>query len=157
MTRAEYRAYLRSPEWAAVRRLALRRHDGLCGLCGTRYAVHVHHRTYANVGAEGPEDVVAVCGPCHEVQHPEKGRFAGEGRRRRPQTLPSAPTPGRSRAERKRATRAIRGARERWTGEVVLEGTKVRAEKLRAERERAERLVAEGRAKRGLDPNGTQP
>jgi hypothetical protein len=61
-----YVAYLRSPEWATRRAEALARAGGRCERCGAP-AREVHHRTYERVGAERPEDLQALCAPCHRV------------------------------------------------------------------------------------------
>ena len=65
----QYDAYLRSPEWRsrAARQLA---EDGQrCRVCNSGEDLHVHHRTYANRGAEKPGDLVTLCGACHLSFH----------------------------------------------------------------------------------------
>ena len=64
-----YIAYLKTPEWATRRGEALQRAGGRCQRCG-ELAVGVHHLSYERVGAELPEDVIALCAPCHRLAHP---------------------------------------------------------------------------------------
>ena len=41
-----------------------------CQVCGERDTrLDVHHNTYDRYGDEGPFDLVALCGGCHEVFH----------------------------------------------------------------------------------------
>jgi 5-methylcytosine-specific restriction endonuclease McrA len=67
--RARYDAYMVSPEWRSTRRAVLRRAHGRCHYCGRDNAIQAHHLTYARLGHERPEDLVAVCVPCHEQIH----------------------------------------------------------------------------------------
>src|SRR5215207_11742500 len=62
----EYRQYLRTEGWKQRRQVALDRAKGFCEDCGTRTNFEVHHRTYKRIGNERPEDLVAVCGRCHD-------------------------------------------------------------------------------------------
>ena len=69
---AEYSRYLASPEWAAKRRLVLKRAGGLCEGCGIARATDAHHLTYDHKYEELLFELVAVCRPCHMRAHPEK-------------------------------------------------------------------------------------
>jgi 5-methylcytosine-specific restriction endonuclease McrA len=71
----DYRRYLRSELWKQNRAPALERARGLCEDCGAARDLDVHHRTYARKGAEHPEDLVALCRPCHTARH--KGDRSG--------------------------------------------------------------------------------
>lgn len=65
-----YTKHLRSPAWKRFRRLILARSNGNCEQCGlTAKPLCVHHRTYLRLGAELPEDVVALCKGCHDLAH----------------------------------------------------------------------------------------
>jgi 5-methylcytosine-specific restriction endonuclease McrA len=67
----DYRTgYLRSPEWRRQRAWLLAAIGYRCHRCGT-YDKHldVHHLTYANLGAEEPDDIVALCRRCHGDEH----------------------------------------------------------------------------------------
>jgi predicted HNH restriction endonuclease len=69
-TSAEYRAYMRSPEWAAVRaRFIAGRTKKQCEGCGARDRLHVHHATYKRFGAERLTDLRLVCQACHTAIH----------------------------------------------------------------------------------------
>ena len=68
-----YADYLRTSEWMQVRWRALCDAGHRCRLCA-RPAVNVHHATYARVGGEWPQDVVALCRACHEVHHVDEQR-----------------------------------------------------------------------------------
>jgi hypothetical protein len=63
-----YVTYLKSPEWAARRTEALARNVGVCQKCPAP-AVEVHHLTYERVGQELPDDLAALCAPCHRRAH----------------------------------------------------------------------------------------
>lgn len=70
---ARYDAYLASPEWAAKRELVLQRANHRCEGCGQRPATIAHHLTYAHVFDELLFELVAVCRPCHDRLHPDRG------------------------------------------------------------------------------------
>lgn len=72
MTRPKYQDYIKSPEWERVRKRILKRARGKCEKCRKRPPIQVHHLTYARLGNERDEDLLAVCGPCHQAFHPEK-------------------------------------------------------------------------------------
>ncbi|MET3567964.1 5-methylcytosine-specific restriction endonuclease McrA [Leifsonia sp. 563] len=72
VSRAGYSAYIQSPEWRAVRQRYFA--SGMpqeCYVCGTprKPGMHLHHRTYKNLGAERLMDLVPVCPGCHELIH----------------------------------------------------------------------------------------
>lgn len=69
MTAESYRAYLGSPRWLTMRRLALEAAEGRCLLCNAAEGLDVHHRTYDRVGAERLSDLVVLCGDCHGRHH----------------------------------------------------------------------------------------
>lgn len=65
----DYRAYLRSPEWGVVRRIALHQADHRCSLCNRNGRLDVHHRTYDHIGRETLADVIVLCRGCHSRYH----------------------------------------------------------------------------------------
>lgn len=68
--RALYDWYIEhSHVWKAIRQWALSRSSGRCEQCGATYNLHVHHKTYARLGHEHPEDVMVLCEVCHEREH----------------------------------------------------------------------------------------
>jgi len=67
----EYRRYLDSLAWKWRRRQTVRLAGGHCERCdrplwGSWIA---HHLTYDRVGYEAPNDLQALCHPCHELIH----------------------------------------------------------------------------------------
>ncbi len=69
-----YSEYLASEEWQTRRKAALQRAGRRCQLCGASEgaALHVHHNTYARVGAEQPGDLIVLCSDCHGTFHRER-------------------------------------------------------------------------------------
>ena len=68
----QYTAYLQTPEWKRRAEAAIRAAGGLCTVCRIRKATQAHHLAYDRVGHEMPEDLRAVCVPCHQVEHPHR-------------------------------------------------------------------------------------
>jgi 5-methylcytosine-specific restriction endonuclease McrA len=79
VTKAEYAAYLESPEWAWKRYAILEYYNYTCAVCGYWNkqqgvsAMHVHHLTYARVGNERPSDLQVLCNTCHTATHKRRG------------------------------------------------------------------------------------
>lgn len=67
--RAEYLAYLQSPEWQAKRVEALARAKNRCQVCNSTRRLDVHHRTYERFKDEHPDDLTVLCRPCHDLFH----------------------------------------------------------------------------------------
>lgn len=67
--RARYKAYLRSPEWKALRRRVFARDDRKCQRCGTRKRLVAHHLTYVRFGHERLADLLTLCSGCHDHFH----------------------------------------------------------------------------------------
>lgn len=66
---AFYKRHLKSPRWIATRRAIIARAQNRCESCGI-YAddgLQVHHKTYARLGSEDPDDLEALCVPCHKI------------------------------------------------------------------------------------------
>lgn len=64
-----YGYYLETDHWKITREQALERANWECQRCGHQYKLHVHHKTYENLGNEQPEDLVVLCKSCHEEEH----------------------------------------------------------------------------------------
>lgn len=64
-----YDKYLKTLHWAQTRAKALARWGGWCENCGTRPATEVHHKTYARLGRERPDDLAPLCAECHRAEH----------------------------------------------------------------------------------------
>jgi hypothetical protein len=68
-----YRAYMASPQWAERRGRTLMLAGGTCQRCGQRRATEAHHLTYDRLGRERDQDLLALCGPCHQALHGRRG------------------------------------------------------------------------------------
>jgi 5-methylcytosine-specific restriction enzyme A len=75
----EYRIFLKSPEWDALRKQVLERDGFCCQACGqikTQYYLQVHHLTY-RLGFQPPLWLLkTVCLECHDRLHADKHSFA---------------------------------------------------------------------------------
>jgi len=49
-----------------------------CFVCGKTSNLHLHHKTYKNIGNESHDDVCLLCMPCHVKAHKKIKRKAGE-------------------------------------------------------------------------------
>ena len=57
-------------EWTELKRQIHRRDGYRCRLCGSNDApLHVHHCTYENYAEERLEDLITLCGECHQRFH----------------------------------------------------------------------------------------
>lgn len=70
----DYETYLQSEQWAERRGYFIARAMGRCQLCNhpggpAGAGLHLHHRTYARLGAELDVDVVVLCRGCHIHHH----------------------------------------------------------------------------------------
>lgn len=68
-----YQDYLKTDHWKRVRQEAVERAGNRCQLCNKPGTLHVHHRTYENIGDERPNDLIALCGYCHAKFHDKLG------------------------------------------------------------------------------------
>lgn len=64
-----YAVYLQSNHWLALRASVLKERGCFCEACGSGGIVHVHHKTYANLGNEVHADLVVLCARCHDRVH----------------------------------------------------------------------------------------
>lgn len=70
----EYRAYMRSERWRALRRKVIERDGDRCKLCRrSRRKLEVHHLTYVRFGRERLEDLALICQRCHSTEHQWQG------------------------------------------------------------------------------------
>jgi hypothetical protein len=69
-----YPDYLKSKHWKEFKQRAWKnsKHKA-CNICGKRYNLVLHHRSYANLGKESLNDVVLLCKDCHKDVHFNKG------------------------------------------------------------------------------------
>lgn len=63
-----YQDYLDSDLWRDKRSFILKLRP-ICELCQQNKSTSVHHKTYASVGNENKNDVMALCFPCHSDIH----------------------------------------------------------------------------------------
>lgn len=63
-----YRSYLASGHWRALRAAYRSRFGDRCQECGLQ-PVELHHRTYKRLGKEPLSDLIALCDGCHEAAH----------------------------------------------------------------------------------------
>lgn len=67
---ADYHAYIRSPEWQAVKqRYRASRLPQDCLRCGSSENIELHHRSYRRLGRERLSDIVPLCRDCHRRLH----------------------------------------------------------------------------------------
>ena len=68
----EHDAYLRSPEWRALREKVIDRESGLCQGCRAALGTQVHHLTYARWRRELLIDLALLCDDCHHAAHDKR-------------------------------------------------------------------------------------
>ena len=67
-----YQKYLETDRWKYVRKLALRKAQYRCSMCGKdKIQLHVHHNNYEHRGEEENhlEDIIVICFECHAKFH----------------------------------------------------------------------------------------
>jgi hypothetical protein len=86
----EYKQYLLSEHWLDTKRKAIQRAACLCEWCHEKRPLQVHHLTYANIGHEFDEDLIALCQKCHTRIHAERLSFTSkiDFHARKPKILP---------------------------------------------------------------------
>lgn len=67
-----YRAYLKSDGWRKRSEAAKEAAGHRCQVCNGKDALNTHHRTYANIGHEKPEDLTVLCHKCHGLYSKDK-------------------------------------------------------------------------------------
>jgi 5-methylcytosine-specific restriction endonuclease McrA len=73
----KYKAYMASPEWAALRAKVIEAGGGRCQVCNADGpGIQAHHRTYERLGAELLGDLIAICTPCHTLFHDNRSLAA---------------------------------------------------------------------------------
>lgn len=78
-----YREYLDSDYWAAAKKRYSRSYRPQDCPCGA-IATHLHHLTYLTLGAEHPDDLIALCNWCHLLAH---GRRRKRRRKKRKSSI----------------------------------------------------------------------
>lgn len=64
-----YSEYLLTNHWQTVRLATLKRARYQCRICLKSVSLDAHHICYDNLGDERPEDTIALCRGCHNLQH----------------------------------------------------------------------------------------
>ena len=64
-----YAQYLKTAQWAAIRKSVLERDNHRCRDCISTEGLQVHHLTYENRGHEELKELVTVCRACHRRRH----------------------------------------------------------------------------------------
>jgi len=66
-----YKDYLESDDWQDQRKRALHLANHKCQICGGRFILQAHHKTYERLGEEKDEDLIILCQQCHKAMHGE--------------------------------------------------------------------------------------
>lgn len=69
MDKEIYRAYLRTPQWQAIRIEVIGVRGGKCERCDSTHRLQVHHKTYKNLGNESLSELELLCSVCHKAHH----------------------------------------------------------------------------------------
>jgi len=73
--------YIQTKLWKARRRWILKRANNKCEKCGAIGILHIHHKVYhEDFGHDKPEDLIALCPPCHAAEHPTNGGLLQKAR-----------------------------------------------------------------------------
>lgn len=67
--KSDYKKYLRSERWLAIRDKALKNANYRCQKCGSNQNLQCHHKHYANLFHESLKDIVVLCQRCHYKEH----------------------------------------------------------------------------------------
>jgi len=70
--RLEYKKYLNSTKWKAIRREILLRDNYRCVYCYSMDDLHIHHLNYDNFKNEKLSDLITLCKGCHKGEHQKK-------------------------------------------------------------------------------------
>lgn len=65
----EYQEYLQSDHWRGLRAVVMERDNHKCCHCGNPGYI-AHHKYYRDHYHDSlPQDLITLCGPCHEIVH----------------------------------------------------------------------------------------
>lgn len=73
--RMTYWDYLKTEAWKLKADAAKRRAKFRCQVCNSKKNLQAHHRTYARLYKERPEDLTVLCAECHKL-FSDNGRLA---------------------------------------------------------------------------------
>lgn len=69
MTKAQYRSYLKSDHWKALRAEKLSRSSRRCAICASTHRLEVHHLSYKHITDVETSDLRVLCHRCHDLFH----------------------------------------------------------------------------------------
>lgn len=75
--RPKYHDYIKSKAWRRRRVKYFKENGNKCVICKSAKEVGLHHLSYARLGKEKDEDLVALCWGCHSNFH---DKYEGKGR-----------------------------------------------------------------------------
>jgi hypothetical protein len=64
-----YKEYLHSEHWQQMRKKVYESRKAECQKCQGRKTLEIHHLTYERIGHESLDDLLILCGKCHEKEH----------------------------------------------------------------------------------------
>ena len=64
-----YDNFLASDWWKMKREAIFEAKGKKCEICGSKFRVEIHHKTYQHLGNERLDDVLVVCHSCHSKIH----------------------------------------------------------------------------------------
>lgn len=132
-----YTEYTRSDHWRNFKAEYYKTRKKKCGRCGKTKNIQLHHKTYARIGKELPEDVIPLCGRCHGMTH----RFVSAG-------VPLGGAHMLVERKRKKSRRYSYGEVVCWTVDARVRG------KSNCEPEQDRKFIVE--AKERMPPEGVQ-
>lgn len=65
----KYEEYINSKEWLIRKDNYFQSHPKRCKKCRTKDQIHLHHKSYKNLGSEPDNDLVPLCNSCHQKLH----------------------------------------------------------------------------------------
>jgi hypothetical protein len=65
----KYTDYLDTDHWKHFSNEARIHYNNKCVICNSREHLHIHHKTYKNLGRETFNDVICLCADCHKMVH----------------------------------------------------------------------------------------
>ncbi len=75
INKKQYRKYLKSGKWKAIRKRLFKVRGRKCEKCGSKSKIHVHHLTYERVGGnELGSDLQVLCELHHNIEHGMKDK-----------------------------------------------------------------------------------
>lgn len=68
-----YKEYLKTKHWQNIKnKMYKSKYKYECYCCGAKRGLQLHHKSYKRVGNEKLNDLIYLCGNCHELVHEGK-------------------------------------------------------------------------------------